>query len=208
MGNTFKPANTITLSQRAWKKLLDIRDEVGECFRDVVAREWTLEMTGKGEVRASVNVFNDKPYVHVRAWNGVFPTRVGTCIRDWEEFAKTLDGPHDEEEDVETKLGLETYRDILTEAAGTEVRRLCYGCVSDSPSQLDHPCVMGCDSMAAEAVGNISVTPEYFAVRLAQTAMERAYVLTRVPHKLMEDTIAKHDAIIRDSLRVTYGTQL
>ncbi len=209
VGNTFKPTNAITLSRGAWKKLLDIRDEVGECFRDVVAREWTLEMTGKGEVRASVNVFNDRPYVHVRAWNGLFPTRVGTCIRDWDQFVKTMGGPHDREEDddVETKLGVEVYRDMLTEAAGTEVRRLCYGCVSDSPSQLDHPCVMGCDSMAAEAVGNISITPEYFTVRLAQAAMERAYILTRVPHQLMQDVVARHDATIRDSLRVTYGTQ-
>ena len=31
--------------------------------------------------------------------------------------------------------------------------------------------------------------------------MERAYILTRVQHKLMQDTT------IRDSLRVTYGTQ-
>ncbi len=216
VGNTFKPANAITLSERAWKTLIAIRDEVGECFNDDVAREWTLEMTGKGEVRASVNVFNDRTYVHVRAWNGLFPTRVGTCIRDWEAFAKMLCERNDDvdsgigvdEDDEETRLGLETYRNILTEAAGTEVRRLCYGCVSDSPSQLDHPCVMGCDQMAAEAVGNVSVTPEYFAVRLAQAAMERSYVLTKFPRQLMEDIIIpKHDAIIRDSLRVTYGTQ-
>jgi hypothetical protein len=127
---------------------------VGECFRDVVAKEWTLEQTGKGEVRASVNVINDRPYVHLRAWSGVFPMRNGTSIRNWEAFAKTLFGRNDDEDD-EVKLGLETYRDILTEAVGTEMRRLCHECVNDSPSQTDHPCIMGCDNIAAEAVGNV-----------------------------------------------------
>jgi porphobilinogen deaminase len=50
------------------------------------------------------------------------------------------------------------------------------------------------------------VTPEYFAVILARAAMERYYVLTRVPRELMEeDIIPKHDAAIRDSLCATYG---
>jgi hypothetical protein len=58
-----------------------------------------------------------------------------------------------------------------------------------APSQMDHPGLMGSSSMAAEAVGNVKVSPEYFAVRLAQAAMDCSYMLSRFPHEVMVDVV-------------------
>ena len=207
VGIPFKPVNAITVSDTAWRKLVSLRHKVDASFRDSVDKDWILEKTASGDVRASVSVFNGRPYVHVRAWSGRFPTRNGTSVRNWEEFAEFLRGGDDDAdsgidvgEDEDVKLGSETYSTILTEAATTEMRRLCEGCVNDWPSQLDHACITGCPSTVAEAVANVSVTPEYFAVRLAQAAMERAYVLKRVPREVLDAVIARHDARLRAAL--------
>ena len=80
------------------------------------------------------------------------------------------------------------------------MRRLCEGCVNDWPSQLDHTCLTGCPGAVAEAMANVSVTPEYFAVCLAQAAMEHPYVLKRVPREVLDAVIARHDARLRAAL--------
>ena len=163
-------------------------------------------------MRASVSVFNGRTYVHVRAWSGRFPTKNGTTVWDWGEFAELLRRPDDDkdsgidvDEDEDVKLGSETYAAILTETATREMRRLCEGCVNDWLSQLDHACITGCPSTVVEAVANVSVTPEYFAVRLAQAAMERAYVLGRVPREVLDEVIARHDGRLRTALLKSLG---
>ena len=57
VGNPFKPVNAITVSDTAWRKLVSLRDEVDASFRDSVDKEWILEKTASGDVRASVSVF-------------------------------------------------------------------------------------------------------------------------------------------------------
>jgi hypothetical protein len=205
VGNPYKPDKTIVVSEAAWRELVRRRDEIDAAFREPDEKDWVLEKTPSCDVRASVSVFNNRTYVHVRAWSGLYPTKNGTTVWAWGDFAELLrraaadDSAIDEDEEV--KLGSETYGDILTESAKEEIRRLCEGCVNDWPSQRDHACLTGCPGTVAEAVGNVTVSPEYFAVRLAQAAMERSYVLGRVPRATLEDVIARHDDRLRETLR-------
>jgi hypothetical protein len=206
VGNPYKPDKAITVSEAAWRELVRRRDEINAAFREPDEKDWVLEKTPSGDVRASVSVFNNRTYVHVRAWSGLYPTKNGTTVWAWGDFAELLrraadDSAIDVDEDEEVKLGSETYGDILTESATEEIRRLCEGCVNDWPSQQDHACLTGCPGTVAEAVGNVSVSPEYFAVRLAQAAMERSYVLGRVPRATLEEVIARHDDRLRETLR-------
>jgi hypothetical protein len=209
VGNAFKPANAIVVSDAVWKKLVSLRNEIDAAFRDSVVKYWVLEKTSSGEVRASVSVYNNRTYFHVRAWSDGFPTKNGTTVWAWGEFAELLrlaatddmDSGIDVDEDEDVKLGSETYAAILTESAGAEMKRLCEGCVNDWPSQRDHACITGCPSTVAEAVANVSVTPQYFAVRLAQAAMERDYVLGRVPREVLDAVIEHHDDHLRATLR-------
>ena len=209
VGNPYKPDKAITVSVTAWRELVRLREEIDAAFREAEEKHWVLEKTPSGDVRASVSVYNNRTYAHVRAWRGPFPTKNGTTVWAWGDFAELLQraandddgdsGIDDEDDDV--KLGSETYAAVLTEAATRELRRLCEGCVKDWPSQLDHACIVGCPDTVAQAVGNVAVSSEYFAVRLAEAAMERSYVLRRVPRETLGEVIERHDASLRETLR-------
>jgi hypothetical protein len=132
---------------------------------------------GSYDVRANVSVFNERPYVHLRVWSGAFPMKNGTTIHNWGKFMTLVrdedndsgfgeEENEDEDEDEDVKLGIEVYHIMLSESVNAAVRRLCEGCAI-SRGRSHACCLMGWSSMTAEVVGGVSVSSEYFAVRLA-----------------------------------------
>ena len=205
VGNPYKPDKVIVVSEAGWRELVRRRDEFDTAFREPDEKDWVLEKIPSGDMRASVSVFNNRTYFHVRAWSGPYPTKNGTTVWAWGDFAELLRLATTDDsviaEDEEVKLGTETYADILSESAKKEIKRLCDGCTNEWPSQRDHACLTRSPGTVAEAVGNVTVPPEYFAVRLAQAAMERSYVLESVPRATLEDIIVRHDDRLRETLR-------
>jgi len=205
LGNPYKPDKTIVVSEVAWRELVRRRDEFDAAFREPNEKDWVLKKTPSCDVRASVSVFNNRTYFHVRAWSGLYPTKNGTTVWAWGDFAELLRLAATDDsviaEDDEVKLGTETYAGILAESAKEEIKRLCEGCTNAQPSQRDLVYLTGSPGTVAEAVGNVTVPPEYFAVRLAQAAMERSYVLESVPRATLEYIIVRHDDRLRETLR-------
>ena len=83
--------------------------------------------------------------------------------------------------DDETNLGVDIFKDLLTEAVGTFINKNCEGCQQDLPSQKDHACLMDASSTAKGCVDDLfhSLNAFEFITCLAKHAEAKKILLKR-----------------------------
>lgn len=178
---------SVFLFPQAWERLLEWRHQIEKSLKQQKERQWKLDEEDS-DLRAHVNNYQGKCYLHIRHWYNDKPTKNGVSMlkEDWNVIKASM------VENPEAALGIKVVKKLLQEAVSKIIKEKCEGCVNDWPSQNDHACLQG-DDMAIlyidKAVGKVSALQ--FIASLAEAATEEKLIV-ETPHQTFKRIMQFH----------------
>ena len=171
--NRYEKNQQIFIPFDSWIQLVAVKDTIQERLDSKKEDKWFIGHS----LFVTTSLFNEDIYLNIRVWWNDQPTKQGVTlyIPEWYHLYSFLHF------DDETNLGVDIFKDLLTEAVGTFINKNCEGCQQDLPSQKDHACLMDASSTAKGCVDDLfhSLNAFEFITRLAKHAEAKKILLKR-----------------------------
>ena len=128
-------------------------------------------------LRASISIFNNKPYIHIRRWFRDHPTKEGVTLHtpEWNYLSPYL------RLDKEQELGISSLVNIMSYDLNNVLKENCDGCKNNWNSQNDHLCLTQTLEDVQERINTVFQKVEYqdFLVELAYQAKQKKIMIKR-----------------------------
>lgn len=176
-----KGDGSVLLNAEGFLRLIDVLPQIDVAVEAAdVTDAWTLYATPSFDVRASVSVFRDQTFIHVRMWTGSHPSKNGVCYtaQEWSFLKAFL------HEDSELGCAVKAYAEIIRAKTAERMAEDCDACEIDDPSQANHSCLMGEKEPIARMVAQevfVNQTPAHMIFMMAKEA-KKCNVVLKAPY--------------------------
>ena len=163
----------IFIPRNSWLQLIESRPTIDEHLTNKKEKNWRIG----NNLRASISIFNDKCYIHIRRWFRDHPTKEGVTLHtpEWSYLSSYLCL------DKEHELGISSLVNIMSQDLNNFLKQNCDGCKNSWNSQTDHLCLTIPLEDVKERLNTVFQKVEYkdFLMELALQARQKNTVIKR-----------------------------